>query len=310
MFLSLVRRLLYMIPTLLLVSITVFMLIHLVPGDPARVMAGAEASVADVVRLRGQMGLDRPLPIQYFTYLGNALQGDLGSSYFFQESVTDLIRERLPATFELGLFALLLSIGIAIPLGVMAATRPRSIVDNLSSVLSLVGVSFPSFWLAILLMYIFSLQLRWLPLTGRGDGSFSLPHLILPGIVLASGMIASTTRLTRASMLESLKLDFVRTARAKGLAERMVLYKHALRYALIPVVTNLGLQMGIMLGGAVLTETVFGWPGVGRLVTDAIARRDFPVIQGIVLVMAAFFVLINTLIDVLYSLIDPRIRFT
>lgn len=298
-----------MIPTLLLVSVTVFLLIHLVPGDPARVMAGVEASAEDVAVLRAQLGLERPLPVQYLLYMGNVLRGDLGSSYFFEEPVARLILERLPATFQLGLFALLLSVLIGIPLGVLSATKPRSLIDGISSLLALAGVSVPNFWLAILLMYIFSLKLRWLPLTGRGEGLISIPHLILPGVVLAAGMLASTTRLTRASVMETLKMDYIRTARAKGLAGYVVLFKHALRPALIPVITNLGLQMGVMLGGAVLTETVFAWPGIGRLTTDAIARRDFPVIQGIVLVVAAFFVLINTLVDLLYSVVDPRIRY-
>lgn len=307
------RRFLYMLPTLLLVTVVVFFLIHLVPGDPARVIAGMEATEKEVAELRAQLGLDRPLAVQYGIYLTSALRGDLGSSYFFKEPVSKLIAERLPATVELGSFALILSVLVAIPLGVLAATRPYSIMDGLSGILALIGVSFPNFFLAILLMFVFSLELGWLPLTGRARDSFSLDalrHLALPGLVLGSGLIASTTRLTRASMLDVLKQDFVRTAKAKGLPQRSVLYKHALRPAMIPVVTNLGLQMGILLGGAVVTETIFAWPGVGRLTTDAISKRDFPVIQGVVLVMAVFFVVVNTLVDLVYSLIDPRIRYS
>lgn len=309
---TLIRQFAYAAPTLVLVSVAVFALIHLVPGNPAQVIAGADAPPEEVRKLEAELGLDKPLHIQYGIYFTNLLKGDLGYSYFYKRSVTSLILERVPATLQLGLVALLLSAAIGIPLGIMAARRPGSLIDMFSSLVALVGVSVPNFWLAILLMSLFSVELGWLPVSGRGDQASAasiIRHMVLPGVVLGTALIASTTRLTRASMIEALSQDFVRTASAKGLGVRKVIYKHGLRFGLIPIVTNLGLQVGVLFGGSIITETIFAWPGIGRLVMTSINQRDFPVVQGIVLISAAAFVMINLLVDALYAAIDPRIRY-
>lgn len=309
---TLLRQVLYVIPTLLLVTVAVFGLIHLVPGNPAQVIAGADAPPDEVRKLEEELGLTRPLHVQYGIYLGNVLRGDLGYSYFYKRKVSDLILERVPATLQLGVLALAISALVGIPLGIVAARRPGSAADTFSGLIALVGVSVPNFWLAILLISLFAVELRWLPVSGRGDpGSLlgSLSHMVLPGIVLGTSLVASTTRLTRASMIEALSQDFVRTARAKGLSDRVVVYKHGLRYGMIPIITNLGLQVGVLLGGSIVTETIFAWPGIGRLVMTAINQRDFPVVQGIVLIAAMAFVFVNLIVDALYTVIDPRVRY-
>lgn len=322
-----IRRLLAMIPVLLGVSVLVFSLIHLTPGDPAALMLGLEnATDEELAEARRQLGLDRPLWEQYAAFLGSALHGDLGTSIQQRRPVAELIGLRFPATLELAVTSMLFALALAVPVGVLSAVRQYSLADNVSMLGALIGISMPSFWLGLVLMLLLSLQLGWLPASGRGDSLLAalwtalsqlnveplgsaVSRLILPTVTLGTHAAALLTRLTRSSMLEVIRQDYVRTARAKGLAERTVIYRHALRNALIPVVTITGLQFGGLLGGAVITETVFAWPGVGRMAVQAIYQRDFPVVQGIVLMLSAVFVLINLLVDLTYALIDPRVRY-
>lgn len=306
------RRVLYTIPVLFGASIVIFLLIHLVPGNPASVIAGPDATPEEINFIRERMALDQPLVVQYLRYMGNVLQGDLGRSYYYKEDIMRLVVDTMPATLELSFVALLFSLAVAIPAGVIAAVRKNSLVDHASMVVAVVGVSIPIFWLAILLIFLFAVKLDWLPASGRGGPLWSidgLKHLILPAISLGSLMIASTTRLTRGAMLEVLQEDFMRTARAKGLRDRVVIYRHGLRNALIPVVTNIGLQIGGLLAGSFLTETVFAWPGIGRLSVDAMFRRDYPLIQGTMLMVVFFFILANLIVDLLYTVLDPRISY-
>ena len=305
-------RLIAAVPIAVGVALVVFLVLRLVPGDPARVMLGADAQAADVERVRQQLGLDRPLAIQFALFLQRAVRGDLGYSYYFKDSVITLIRGTLPATVELAAVALVTAVAIAVPLGVVAALRQHTAADYGSMGLAVLGVAMPPFWLGILLIYLFGVKLRWLPAMGHGGPLWTLEglrHVLLPAITLGSVMLASTTRLTRAAMLDVLSEDYVRTARAKGLTGRQIVYGHALRNALIPVVTNLGLQMGMLLGGAFLTETVFAWPGIGRLSVDAMFRRDYPLVQGTLLMVTLVFLLVNLLVDVVYVMIDPRISY-
>ncbi len=301
------RRFLFMVPVIWAVSTFVFLIIHLIPGDPIDVMLGETASAVDRQDLRHQLGLDRPLWQQYVTFLQRLLRGDLGHSLHNRRPVSTLIAERLPATAGLAGAALLLAVVLAIPLGIVAALRPYSLLDMASMLLALLGVSMPNFWLGPLLILLFAVQLGWLPVSGRGDGS--LPYLILPAVTLGTAMMAVLTRMTRAGMLDTLREDYLRTARAKGLGEWVVIGKHALGNALIPLVTLIGLQGGALLSGAVITETIFAWPGLGELTIRAIQQRDYPVVQGCVLVIAVTYVVMNMVTDMLYAVLDPRIRF-
>jgi len=300
---------------LLGVSLIVFLVLHLAPGDPAEVMLGANANKEDLASLRTQLGLDQPLHVQYFTWISHVARGDLGRSLWMKRPVLGEVLERLKATILLTGSALLLSTVGGIALGIASATRANSLLDRLSGVASLFGASMPVFWLGIVLMVIFSLWLGWLPASGMyapyGGGGLRdlLSHLILPAVTLAAASVTIIARLTRATMLETLGQDYVRTARAKGLGERVVVWRHALKNALIPIVTVVGVQAGYLLGGAVLTETVFAWPGVGTLVVQGILARDMPLVQGGVLVIALSFVLVNLLVDTLYAWLDPRIKF-
>jgi peptide/nickel transport system permease protein len=289
------------------VSTFVFLIIHLLPGDPVDAMLGETASVVDRQALRQQLGLDRPLWRQYIAFFRRAVQGDLGRSLHNRRPVSALIAERFPATVLLALAAIVVAVGLALPLGVIAALRPRSLLDTLAMLLALIGVSMPNFWLGPLLILVCAVQFGWLPVSGRGDGS--LQYLVLPAITLGTAMLAVLTRMTRAGMLEVLHEDYIRTARAKGLAEWLVIWKHALGNALIPLVTLIGLQGGALLSGAVITETVFAWPGLGELTIRAIQQRDYPVVQGCVLVIALSYVVVNLLTDMLYARLDPRVRF-
>ncbi|MBI4278185.1 MAG: ABC transporter permease [Armatimonadetes bacterium] len=305
-------RLLALLPIALGVALVAFLLLRLVPGDPARVILGADAGAEDVARVRAQLGLDRPLAIQFGIFVGRAVRGDLGYSYYFKDRVMALILSTLPATVELSFVAMVAAVAVAVPLGVVAALRRQTLVDYGSMAIAVFGVAMPPFWLGILLIYLFGVQLRWLPTMGIGGHFWTwdgLRHMLLPAATLGALMLASTTRLTRAAMLDVLGEEYVRTARAKGLTARQVIYRHALRNALIPVVTNLGLQMGNLLGGAFLTETVFAWPGIGRLSVDAMFRRDYPMVQGTLLVVTLIFLLVNLVVDVLYVMIDPRITY-
>lgn len=305
------KRFIYTIPTVLLVIFTVFIFMHLVPGDPAQVMLGVGATDAEIAALREKLGLNQPLTVQFARYLLGVLKGDLGDSFAYQREVLQVVLERFPATLELTLAAVILACGIGIPLGIAAATKQNSVIDLVCRVIALMGVSFPVFWLAIQLMYIFAVMLHLFPLSGRGGSIYTLnglSHIFLPAVALSSIMLPSTTRLTRSSMLEVLTQEYITVARSKGLREVVVVYKHALKNAIIPVITNIGLQFGMLLGGAFLTENVFAWPGIGQLTVNAIFRRDFPVVQGVILITAFAFIILNIIVDISYAFFDPRIR--
>jgi ABC-type dipeptide/oligopeptide/nickel transport system permease component len=298
------QRVLLAIPSLLLVTLLVFMVVRLIPGDPAQILAGDMATPQAVAELTVQWGLDRPLPVQYFTYLKNLLAGDLGRSIATRNPVTTEIGDRYPTTLGLAATGILVAAILGLGAGVLAASNPFSRWDYGSMILALTGVSTPVFWSGLILILIFSVWLGWLPSGGTG----SLRHMILPAFSLGlfdAGVIA---RQSRAGLLEVLEQDYIRTARAKGLAERMVVVRHAFKNAVIPVVTVIGMQFGRMLGGAVLVESVFSLPGIGRLLVTAISQRDYPVIQGICLLLAASFVIINLAVDIAYGYLDPRIR--
>jgi len=301
----LVKRLLLAVPVLLGVSLVVFTMIRFIPGDPAQLMAG-QAATAEVVRqIRESLGLDRPLPIQYAIFIRNLLKGDLGRSLFNSAPVVEELAQRFPRTVRLALASMVVASLIGIPAGILSATRHLSWLDSLVMVIALAGVSMPVFWLGLNLILIFAVRLHWLPAIGHETWR----HLILPSVTLGAASAAIIARMTRSSMLEVLRQDYVRTARAKGLAEPSVVRRHALRNALIPVVTVVGLQLGTLLSGAVLTESVFAWPGVGRLLVDAVLARDYPVIQGAVLLISTTFVALNVLVDMVYAALDPRIRY-
>ncbi|NLJ85265.1 MAG: ABC transporter permease [Firmicutes bacterium] len=312
-----VRRLLAMIPLLLGISFIVFALLNILPGDPVSIMLSSNPHITPdantIAQLQAQYGLDKPLFTQYLIFLGNLFKGDMGTSMYTQQPVLTAIWERMPATAELAIAALIISVVIAIPVGVISAVRQYSWIDHLCLIGTLIGVSMPSFWLGLLLMLGFSLKLRWLPLSGMGYFSNGvgdvLRHLIMPAFTLGFGMAALLARLTRSSMLEVLGQDFVRTARAKGLSERAVIYRHALRNGLIPIFTVLGVQFGYLLGGSVIVETIFSWPGIGRLAVNSIMNRDLPMVQGTVLVFTLLFILVNLGVDILYAAIDPRIQY-
>jgi peptide/nickel transport system permease protein len=311
----LIRRLLLLVPVLLGVSLVVFLVLHLSPGDPAEIMLGPQATAEDVAGLRAALGLDQPLPVQYARWMAHVLQGDLGRSIRMRQPVLGEVLTRFRATLILTATALLLSTIGGITLGVLSATWPHSLVDRLSTVGSIFGASMPSFWLGLVLMVCFSLWLGWLPASGMygahgGDSLVDLArHLVLPAVTLAAASMTIIARLTRSTMLDILRQDFVRTARAKGLVEGAVVLRHALRNALIPAATVVGVQAGYLLGGAIFTETVFAWPGVGTLMVQGILARDFPLVQGCVLVIALVFVLFNLAVDLLYAFLDPRIRY-
>jgi peptide/nickel transport system permease protein len=306
------RRVALSVPILLLVSIMVFSLIHLIPGDPVTVMLGQEATPEVKQALRHELGLDRPLAIQYFVWLGRVVRGDLGRSLVDRTSVLDQIRLRLPATIELAIGAFLIALLIAIPAGVLSATRRGSLVDHASTVLALGGLSLPSFWLAMLLIIVFAVKLQWLPASGYvpflENPRANLTAMILPMFATGIRESAFLMRMLRSSMLEVLHADYVRTARAKGLRERAVVLRHALRNGLVPVVTSSGLAIAGLLGGLVITESIFSIPGFGRLIVDAIFQRDFVTVQGAILVSAVLVVLVNLVVDLLLVLIDPRIK--
>jgi peptide/nickel transport system permease protein len=302
-----IRRLLQTLVVVFGVSIVAFGMLFLT-GDPTEVILGDAAdrmTVAQIQEFRIQRGFDRPWYVQYFSFVGNALQGDFGYSFIRHKPAYEVIAERLPATIQLASFAFVLSLIVSIPLGVLAATRAHKPADYIVSVLALVGQSIPSFWLGILLILLFGVYLRWLPISGSGTWQ----HLILPGITLAAFPIARNMRLTRSSMLDFMQRDFVRTARAKGISEQRVIYRHVLRNALLPIVTAIGLEIGFLLGGSVIIETIFGWPGVGREIIAAIGSKDFYVVQAGVIMLALIFAGVNLMIDLVYVWVDPRIRF-
>lgn len=326
------RRFLQVIPVLLGVSLIVFFMVRLIPGDPAQLLLGQQATQEQVTALRAQLGLDQPIIVQYFFFITDALTGDLGQSLNGRPVTAELL-DRFPATLELTLAALLFAVCIGVPVGVIAAVRQYSWIDRLTSVIALTGVSMPIFWLALILVVIFTVNLQLLPFPGRLSSGTSIvsitgmvipdsiltgnmpglwdgiKHLILPAVALGTIPMAVVTRMTRSSMLEVMSEDYIRTAHAKGVLPRRVIFKHALRNAMLPTVTVIGLQFGLLLGGAILTETIFGWNGIGQYALESVNRRDYASIQGVVLYGAFFFVLVNLVVDVLYAVLDPRVRY-
>ena len=316
------RRLLLFIPVIIGVLLIVFLAVRLVPGDPATVLVGPQGTAADRARITHVLGLDKPLPVQFAIYVERAAQGDFGRSIFLQSPVSSLILTAFPNTLELAILAIIWTVLIAVPAGLIAATRANTPIDYVVTVVTLMGVSMPIFWFGVLAILLFSLHLGWLPSFGRGANLYhaiatgnasqvldALRHALLPSITLAITSIALVARLVRSSMLEALNLDYVRTARAKGLGEPYVVIKHAFRNALLPVITVVGLQFGTLMGGAVITETIFAWPGLGRLVVNAISQRDYPLIEGSVIFMALAVSVVNLLVDLSYALINPRVRY-
>lgn len=328
------KRLLLLIPVLLGVSIMVFIVMHVFTPDPTGVILGQHATAEQAAKLRETLGLNHPLPVQFWDFLKGAVGGDLGDSLITHTSVSKEIFNRFPATIELALVAIVLASVFGIAIGVISAVKRNTIIDYISTVTALVGVSMPIFWLGLLLIVFFAVKLQVLPVSGRieiglepiritglyildslitGDYaalSSSIKHIILPAVALSCYSMAIIARMTRSAMLEIIKQDYIRTARSKGLFEKIVIYKHALRNALIPIITVIGLQLGSLLGGAVLTETVFSWPGIGSYTIDSILKSDYPVVQGAVIVMAVVFVLVNLVVDILYAYLDPRIKYS
>lgn len=329
-----IKRLLLLIPVLFGVSVMVFLVMHVFTQDPTSIILGQHATTDQIAKLRHELGLNNPLYVQYWDFLKGILHGNLGNSLITRTAVTDEIMARFPATIELALVAILFAAVVGVIIGIISAVKQNSIMDYASMVFALIGVSMPIFWLGLILIVIFSVGLHWLPVSGRIDiglepknitgmylldslltgnmESFksALQHLILPAVALGSYSMAIIARMTRSTMLEIIRHDYIRTARAKGLFEKVVILKHALRNALIPVVTVIGLQLGSLLGGAVLTETVFSWPGVGSYTVDAILKSDYQVVQGSVMLLACIFVLVNLIVDLLYGQLDPRIKYS
>ncbi|SHF34431.1 peptide/nickel transport system permease protein [Desulforamulus putei DSM 12395] len=329
-----VKRLLLLIPVLFGISLFVFLVLHLFTADPAAMMLGQHATAEQVAALREELGFNKPLYVQFGIFLSQIVQGDFGRSLMTRAPVTDELLTRFPATVELAVAAMLIATVVGVTIGVISAVKQYSIFDYLSMVGALLGVSMPIFWLGLMLIILFSVTLGWLPVSGRiavgmeptaithfylldslltGNWEAfksALSHLILPAVALASYSMAIIARMTRSTMLEVIRQDYIRTARSKGLAESVVVFKHALRNALIPVTTVIGLQMGSLLGGAVLTETVFSWPGIGSFIVNAILAGDFPVVQGGVIMVATIFVVVNLIVDILYAYLDPRIKYS
>jgi len=300
----LVKRLWHTVYVIIGISMISFFFIHL-SGDPVMLMLPADASKQEIEQLRHRLGFDQPLPVQYLHFVSNAVKGDFGESLYYHVPAMNLILERLPASLELAFASMFIALIVSLPIGIISAVYRGSALDMGTMLAALFGLSMPHFWLGIMLILIFSVKLGWLPTSGRG----SLAQIIMPATALGLSLMAMFARLTRSVMLEVLSLDYIRTARAKGLGEFMVIGKHALKNALIPLVTVAGMQFGFLIGGTVIIETVFAWPGVGRLVVQAIFNRDYPLVQAIVLVLAVIFVLVNLLVDVLYVYLDPRISY-
>lgn len=307
------RRLLAALPVMMFVALFVFGLLYLAPGDPAAIMAGDQATAADIARIRAALRLDDPFPIRFGNWIWNLLHGDLGVSIFTNQPVAGMIAQRLEPTYLLMLMTLVISVTLALPIGVVAAWKHNSSSDRLAMVFAVLSFSVPSFVVGYLLAWTFGLQLRWLPVQGYvplSNGAWpAIRSLILPAVALGSVYIGLLARITRATMLEVLAQDYVRTARAKGAQERMILFKHALKNCSVPIITTIGSGVALLIGGAIVTETVFAIPGLGRLTVDAILRRDYPIIQGVILLFSFMYVLVNLLVDMLYTVFDPRIRY-
>ncbi len=304
-------RLLGTLPVLLILSLGVFLMLHLTPGDPVQIMLGQDADPQSIAALRAELGLDQPLPVQYARWLGNVLRGDLGHSIRTHQPVSEAIVSRLPVTLELSLVSLVISLAIGLPAGVLAASRRNTSVDFASTGLALAGVSLPSFFLGILLILVFALWLRWVPPSGYTpliqDPGMNIKQMFLPAVALGAALAGIVARLMRSSLLDVLETEYMRTARAKGLSQQASVLRHGLKNALLPVVTVVGLQVGALLGGAILIETIFALPGIGRLAVDSIFSRDFPIVQGVVLFLALVRVISNLIADLLYAQLDPRI---
>jgi peptide/nickel transport system permease protein len=301
----LIKRLLSTIPVLIGISLLLFFMLRMLPGDPAQVLAGQMASQEDIELIRHQLGLDRPIHVQYAFFFSRLARFDLGRSARTQNPVTEEIWARLPNTMLLAVVAITLACLFGIPAGIISAVRPYTWIDYVVTSAAIFGISMPVFWLGLMLVVVFSITLQWLPAGGTGTWK----HIILPSFTLAAFVVAFIARMTRSSMIEVLSQDYTTTARSKGLKEQVVIIKHALKNALIPIITVVGLQFGLLLGGAVLTETVFAWPGLGRLIVDSILGRDYPVIQGAILVFGLLYILVNLVVDLLYAYVDPRIRY-
>jgi len=299
------RRLLHSALTLLGITLFTFVLLRLVPGDPARLILPENAPPAEVSHMRKLLGLDEPLYVQYYLYMRDLARADFGTSFQYSVPAIELVLERLPETIRLSLSAIALTVALAVPAGIVAAVRRQTLFDFGAMLAAIFGQSIPNFWLGLMLILLFSVNMHWLPVSGASTWL----HYVLPTITLAAYLMALVARLTRSSMLEVLRQDYVRTARAKGLAQRVVLWRHALKNAAIPIVTVVGMQIGTLLGGAVVTETIFNWPGIGKLVIEAIWRRDYPIVQAVLLLSAFAFVAINLIVDLLYTYLDPRIRY-
>lgn len=298
------KRLVMLIPVLIGVTFLVYFIISLSPGDPAAMIAGESADAMTIEAVRKDLGLDKPVIVQYANYMWDLLHGDMGNSYKTKRPVFDTVMAAFPNTAKLAFWSILVAVAIALPIGIISATRQYSMFDNVGMVVALIGVATPNFWLGLMMIILFSLNLGWLPSGGMGGWK----NYIMPAITLGTGDAALITRMTRSSMLEVVRADYIRTARAKGVPERKVIYSHALRNALIPVVTAIGLQFGSLLGGATLTETVFAWPGIGRLTVDSIKTKDTTQVLGCIVVLTITFSVVNLLVDILYAFIDPRIK--
>jgi peptide/nickel transport system permease protein len=299
------KRLILLVPTVLGVVTLVFFLVHMIPGDPVEVMLGETAQSVDKEKLRSDLGLDKPVHVQYKDFLVGAFTGDLGESYFYKKSVTKIIADKVPATVELALLSMLVAILISIPIGIVSAVKKNSYVDSTSMLLSLLGVSMPNFWLGPILIIIFSIYLGLFPVSGR----VGLMSVVLPAITLGTALAAMLSRMTRSSMLDVMGEDYLVAVRAKGAPGRVVIVKHALKNALIPIITIIGLQFGALLSGAIITENVFSWPGLGTLFINSIQTRDYPLVQGCVLFFSFSYVIINLMTDLVYAVVDPRIRY-
>lgn len=300
-----IKRLLFLVSALILTSVVIFLMIHCIPGDPAEILAGPGASLTDIEKIRDDFGLNKSLMMQYATWANKAIHGDFGISFASREPIAPLLIKRFISTFKLSLFGIIFAIMIGIPLGIISAMKQNSLIDVFTMGISVLGISIPIFWLGLILIIIFSVNLGLLPASGSG----SFKHLILPGIAIGLNSLALISRMTRSSMLEVIRQDYIRTAEAKGLPSHIIVLKHALKNAMIPIITTIGIQFGYLLGGAVLTENVFVYPGIGRLLIDSISRRDYPVVQACILLIALLFIVINFAVDILYSYLDPRIKY-
>jgi peptide/nickel transport system permease protein len=310
----LLRRLVSLVPVLFIVGVTAFFLMQLIPGDPATVLLGPDAPDHEVEALRIELGLDRPVILQFFSWLGRVLQGDLGDSYYLGRGVTESIVMRMPATLQLAFAALVIAIAVGMPLGILAAVKQGSWIDRVVMIFAMVGISAPSFWIGLNFILVFSVTLRWFPTGGyvplSEDFIEGVRHLVLPALALGINQAALIARMTRSSVLDVLRQDYVRTARSKGVSERRVIWRHMLKNAMNPVLTVIGISFGVLMSGTVIVETVFTYPGLGRLVVLAVQRRDYPLVQGVLLLAAALYMLINLIVDLLYVVFDPRIQYS